>query len=333
MLSALAAVTLPWLIEWLFRRRKKQVQLPTLRYLLRNKEQQQIKRQDRILLILRTLAVFFLVLSLARPLLQQRWLKAGQARHVIVLLDATSSMNQRVGVTAAFGLAQKKAANLIRGLPKESDVTVGVLSDNVETLLSGERDMLTAAGRIEALRAPCGAAPMSSAMAWAKEVAAKMNASSDAPPELYVFSDFQQYTWKRSGTSAANDAQSFRDIAASCETFLIDVGGTPAFNYLVTDLRPAEPLITTGMPVKFTALSSCAGTRRNSLAPRSLFWSMALKKMCARFLLWRNRCRSNSNIVFIKPASTLSKRCSKATIIPSTTAACISAQSSKTRKF
>ncbi len=278
MLTALAAVALPWLIEWLFRRRKRQVELPTLRYLLRNKEQEQIKRQDRILLLLRTLAVFFLVLIVARPLLQQRWLNAGQKRNVLILLDATSSMNQQIGVTTAFGLAQKKAANLVRGLPKETQVTVATLSDTVESLLSAEQDPLTIAGRIEALRSPCGSAPMSSAMSWAKETAAKISSSANAQTELYVFSDFQQYTWKRPGIEAAKDAQSFRDTASACETFLVDTGGTPAFNFLVTDLRPAEYLITTGMPAKFSATIESRGHAPESTRAKVTFLIDGIKK-------------------------------------------------------
>ena len=64
MLGALLAASLPWVIEWLFRRRKRQVELPTLRYILKSKEQEQVKRQDRILLLMRTLAVILLVLGL-----------------------------------------------------------------------------------------------------------------------------------------------------------------------------------------------------------------------------------------------------------------------------
>src|SRR5262245_40702695 len=117
MLAALAAVAIPVLIEWLFRRRKRQVELPTLRYLLRNKEQEKIRRQDRRLLILRTVALLVVVLALTRPLLQPGWVGAARARQGVILLDGTASMGQQLGVTTAFGLAQKNAAELIRALP------------------------------------------------------------------------------------------------------------------------------------------------------------------------------------------------------------------------
>ena len=105
MVAALVAVTLPIIIEWLFRRRKRQVDLPTIRFLLRNKEQERIRRQDRILLLLRMLAIFLLVMAVARPLIQHGLVGGARQRHIVVLLDGTASTNQQVGVTTAFGIA------------------------------------------------------------------------------------------------------------------------------------------------------------------------------------------------------------------------------------
>ena len=109
MLPALAAVVLPIVIEWLFRRRKRQVELPTIRFLLRSKEQQKVKRQDRILLVLRMLGIFLLVTGDRPAVVAARAGGAAKPLHVLVLLDATASMHQQVGVTTAFGLAQKRA--------------------------------------------------------------------------------------------------------------------------------------------------------------------------------------------------------------------------------
>lgn len=248
LLYALAAVALPWIIEWLFRRRKRQVELPTLRYLLRNKEQEKIKKQDRILLVLRTVACFFIVTALARPLLQQGWLRGENRRNVVIFLDATASTNQQVGVTTAFELAKKKAFDLVSALPKDTEVTVGYLGEQALGLLEGEKDVHAAAGRIKGLRAGSGAASMDEGFVWIKDYLSR-SARSDA--ELYIFSDFQTYTWKRQGTQAVQAVQTFQELASRCETFLIDVGGTPTFNYLVTDLHPTEKFVTTGMPVRF----------------------------------------------------------------------------------
>ena len=261
MLAGLAAVSLPLIIEWLFRRRKRQVELPTLRFLLRNKEQERIRRQDRILLLLRMLGVFLLVLAIARPLLQHGLLGAAKERRVLVLLDGTASTNQQVGVTTAFALAQKRAAAMLRELPKGTRVSAALLGDRVEEIAADETDLHTAAARLEALRPGSGAAPISDGLAWAAErlgerIADGLPAIRRNPPggqaELYVFSDFQKLTWLRGG--AAGVLKLFADLSARCETFLVDVGGQPRFNYMVTGLRPEEWLMSTGMPVRFRAV-------------------------------------------------------------------------------
>jgi hypothetical protein len=247
-LIALAALTLPWIIEWLFRRRKRQVELPTIRFLLDNPEQKKVRRQDLVLLLLRTAAIVLLVLAVARPLLRQSWVGGQRERQVIILLDATASMQQQVDVSTAFGVAQKKAAGVVRALPAGSKVTVATLTDRAQAVVENESDLLTAAAKIEGLRPTVGSAPMSAALRWVKEFLA----AGPGEAELYIFSDFQAFTWQRGGQSG-DVGQAFADLGNSCETFLVDVGGHSSFNYLVTMLRPEEFVLSAGKPVKFLA--------------------------------------------------------------------------------
>ena len=249
MLPALAAVVLPIVIEWLFRRRKRQVELPTIRFLLRSKEQQKVKRQDRILLLLRMAGILLLVLGICRPLLRQV-LAGAKPMHVVVLLDATASMNQQVGVTTAFGLAQKRAGAMVRSLPKETAVSVVLLADRAEPLVEREKDLQTAAARIESLRAGAGAATMADGLAAVK---ALLGNPEEEQAEVYVFSDFQKHTWTGNATQTTATAQTMNEVAARGEVFLVDTGGEPQSNYLLTGLRPEEWLMSTGMPVRFHA--------------------------------------------------------------------------------
>jgi len=250
MLAAVAAATLPLIIEWLFRRRKRQIELPTIRFLLRTREQERIRRQDRILLLLRMAGIALLVLALARPLVQHGLLGGAAQRHVVVLLDGTASMNQQVGVTSAFGLAQKKAAAMLRELPDGTRVSVVHLGDRAEGVVDDTTDRHTAAARVESLRSSSGAAPMSEGIAWVRD---HLGGSTERQPEVYIFSDFQKHTWVRSGGRTAEVSQLFQELASQCETFLVDVGGEPRFNYMLTELRPEEWLMSTGMPVRFWA--------------------------------------------------------------------------------
>ena len=248
MLAACVAVLLPVIIEWLFRRRRRQIELPTLRFLLRNKEQKKVKRQDRILLLMRMLGVFCLVLAVARPLIHHSAAGETKRRHLVVVLDGTATMNQQVGVTTAFALAQKKASTLVRGMPAGAVVSVVVLGDKAETLIERESDAQTVAARIDSLRCSSGAAPMGAALQTARDL---LNKNTDEQPEVCIFSDFQKHTWSADSNATSAAARALSELSSRGETSLIDVGGKPPFNYMLTDLRPEEWLMSAGMPVRF----------------------------------------------------------------------------------
>jgi hypothetical protein len=257
MLAALAAMLLPPIIEWLFRRRKRQVELPTLRFLLDRREQQKIRRQDRLLLLLRVAAIGLFVAALSRPLWRYDWMAPARQRHVVLLLDSTASMHQQVDVTTSFGLAQKKAAAVLRALPDGTRATVVQLGDRVVSVVEDETDLHTAAAKVESLKAGSGAAPIDAALRWVPEFAAARQIESY---ELYVFSDFQKYTWLRAPGQSGETLQALAELAGKGEGYLIDVGGRPQFNYLATSLLPDQYVLSAGMPVSFQAVVECRGT-------------------------------------------------------------------------
>ncbi|MDD4888428.1 MAG: BatA and WFA domain-containing protein [Phycisphaerae bacterium] len=256
MLAAVFAVAIPLIIEWLFRRRKRQVELPTLRFLLNNKEQEKIRRQDRILLILRCLGIFALVMALARPIIQRGWI-GGQKRNIVILLDATASMNQQVGVESAFHSATRKAANLIRKLPRDNSATVTVATVGVDAreVVVPTKNLDAAANQVEELRPTYGAAPISDGLEWVRK---QIEAQKWEQSELYVFSDFQKQTWQPK-ERAERVGIGLGDVRSRCETFLVDVGGEPAFNFVLKDLQPDTTVITASMPVTFSVTLDAIG--------------------------------------------------------------------------
>lgn len=280
MLVALAAASLPWIIEWLFRRRKRQVDLPTIRYLLKNKEQEKIKRQDRILLILRTIALILLVLALTRPRIQQGPGKTVRKRTVVMVLDGTASMNQQVGVRTAFDLAQKKAAAIVQGIEGSASVTVLEIGANVETVVENEEDLHTAAAQIDAMRATLGAGSIKDALVNVKE---RLERANRRDAEIYIFSDFQNYTWAREGAQTAECGNALRALGAQNEVYLVDVGSDQGFNYIVTELRPAEWVLSTGLPATFKARIETWGKAPADARPTITFLVDGVKKDVREF--------------------------------------------------
>lgn len=256
MLAALGAVLIPPIIEWLFRRRKRQVELPTLRYLLRNKEQEKIKRQDRILLILRMVGIGLLVFSIARPMIQHGQTTEGRERHVMIVVDNTASMNQQVGVTTSFGLAQKKASGMVRGLPDGTRVSVAMVGERIDFPVENVKDNYTAADKISSLRPGSGASSMTQGIQLVDQYLKGLEDDKRGEPEIYIFSDFQKYTWT-DDTQGTNTA--LNELTQKYETYMVDVGGDPKFNYVVSDLRPVEMVLSAGMEVQFNALIETIG--------------------------------------------------------------------------
>lgn len=254
-LPALAAVVLPPLIEWLFRRRKRQTELPTLRFLLNSPEHKKIRRQDRFLLLLRMLAIFLLVSAISRPFLR-RGLTGDNQRQVVIVLDGTASMQQQVDVTTAFRLAQKKAAAVVRSLPEGTSVSAVFLGHNVSVPVEPTTDLPTAAARIEKLKASSGAAPIGSALRY---VVNSLKDQEGQSPEVYIFSDFQKSTWQPQGALANKMAADLHELAQVSEPFLVDVGGDAEFNLLATLLTPVENVLSVGKPVTFQAMFETRG--------------------------------------------------------------------------
>lgn len=124
------------------------------------------------------MGIFLFALAVSRLLIQRGLAGGARGRHVAVLLDGAAGASQQVGVTTAFGLAQKRAAAMIRELPRGAVVTVLRLGDGAETVAEKEADLHTAAARVEALRPGPGASPITDGLEPVREAVADAAATS-----------------------------------------------------------------------------------------------------------------------------------------------------------
>ncbi|MFN2167800.1 MAG: hypothetical protein ACK2U9_16270, partial [Anaerolineae bacterium] len=178
------------------------------------------------------------------------------------------------GVSTAFGVAQKQAAAILRGIEGPGRVTAVCLAGRVEPVVEDETDPYTAAARIDALRIGLGAAPASAGLVWVRD---SLKRTGMQGAEIYIFSDFQAHTWAETGDAAAA-AGAFRALCAANDVYLVDVGSRPAFNYMVTDLRPAEWAMTVGRPVTFHAAVETWGRAPRDATATVTFLVDGLKK-------------------------------------------------------
>lgn len=138
----LAGLAVPIILLYMLKLRRKQVQVSStflwvqlLRDQQANAPWQKLKRN--LLLILQLLILAALVIALARPAIHVPAVASGS---VIVLLDASASMNATDVSPARFEEARKAVDALIDGLTSASSMTLILVADAPQTLISAETD-------------------------------------------------------------------------------------------------------------------------------------------------------------------------------------------------
>src|SRR5512138_2572631 len=138
----LAGLAIPIILLYMLKLRRKQVQISStflwvqlLRDQQANAPWQKLKRN--LLLILQLLILAALVIAIARPAIQVPAVASGS---VIVLLDASASMNATDVSPSRFEEARRSVDALINGLTSASSMTLILVADSPQTLISAETD-------------------------------------------------------------------------------------------------------------------------------------------------------------------------------------------------
>ncbi len=139
---ALSTLAVPIILLYMLKLRRKQTQVSsTLLWerLLREKQAnapwQKLKRN--LLLFLQLLILAALVAALARPTLETKVVTSGS---VIVMLDASASMNATDVKPSRFEEARKSVLTLINGLTSDSAMTLILAAQTPQTLIASETD-------------------------------------------------------------------------------------------------------------------------------------------------------------------------------------------------
>ena len=165
----LAGLAIPIILLYMLKLRRKQVQVSStflwvqlLRDQQANAPWQKLKRN--LLLILQLLILAALVIAFARPALQVPAVATGS---VIVLLDASASMNAADVSPSRFEEARKSVQALINGLSGASSMTLISVADSPQTLISSEKDKTLLKKALNNARVTQGTADWKSAFALA----------------------------------------------------------------------------------------------------------------------------------------------------------------------
>ncbi len=166
---ALVALAIPIILLYMLKLRRKQVQVSStllwmklLRDQQANAPWQKLKRN--LLLFLQLLILAMLVLAFVRPAIRTPVVASGS---VIVLLDASASMNATDVQPSRFEEGRRIVQGLINGLSAGSRVTLILVSQTPVTLISSETDKSILRNALAAAKVSSGEADWQSAFALA----------------------------------------------------------------------------------------------------------------------------------------------------------------------
>ena len=166
---ALSALAIPIILLYMLKLRRKQTQVSSTMLwekLLKDRQAnapwQKLKRN--LLLFLQLLILAALVFALARPALQTKVVATGS---VIVMLDASASMNATDVNPSRFEEARKSVLTLINGLSSDSAMTLILVGKTPQTLIASETDKSLLKAALSKAQVTQGAADWEAAFALA----------------------------------------------------------------------------------------------------------------------------------------------------------------------
>jgi hypothetical protein len=188
-LWGLLAVPLPVIIHLYFKRNRVRIKFSTTQFFRKREKVLAFRRKlrDMLLLILRTLAILFLVLALSMPVVSSfKYMSGGRTDAVIILDDTLSMCRKSSSGDTAYDCARKKAQEIAGTLGGGDSAALIFLSGGKGISLTRNIQKVTDAVRNSI---PSGGTGFYSA---AFKQAAECLANSGTPNhEIYLISDFQ----------------------------------------------------------------------------------------------------------------------------------------------
>ncbi|MHC4379883.1 MAG: BatA domain-containing protein [Planctomycetota bacterium] len=245
-LWGLPLVAIPIIIHLLQKRRFRRVEFSAMDFLLRaiRRTRRRVLLEDILLLALRTLAVLFLVLALARPNSEELPLMLGrEPRAEVLILDASLSMDHLAAGQSAYGRALSVAATRLRQLDAKVEDRAALIRAGlrVERVASGDpEEVLSVFEELEQ------ADPAEGDLVGALFAATRTVETLGTDPTrvtVTVLTDLQANAWNPdSGLGPA-----FAELAAmGCALEIVDCGAQERGNVAVTSLDLSTPRLVRG---------------------------------------------------------------------------------------
>ena len=228
-MAGLALLAIPVLVHLTHKERKEPVEWPSLMFLQRIEYRAARRQRIRhwLLLLMRAAALALVVMAFARPVVSGDAVATGAAggpRHLVVMLDASHSMQYG----DRFARAQEAARTAIRGLAPDDRASVIVFDDVPAAPASATMDHASALAAVDAARA----GDRGTRYGPAVRLAGRLLTDAEIPRrEVVLISDFQRRGW-----TGEDEAR----LPGGAELKTVDVGAAESPNAAVAGLEMAR---------------------------------------------------------------------------------------------
>lgn len=252
--AALGSV--PIIIHLLNKRRFRPVQWAAMEFLLTAIKQnsRRLQLRDIILMLIRTAAVVFLALALARPTIAGKVsLLGGRSNSAaVILLDNSFSMGYNNGRETRFDSARRMAKTIIERLDKGAWCALLTFNDDARSPM-GDPSQNLAWIEQELEKSTFlsdGTTNVERALRKVQKIYKTQNYIA-AAKELYIITDRQARAWNPKNVSSDFD-KLLKEISDESSVYLVDAGDAGGENCAILDMAPSDTIVTVGMPVVFT---------------------------------------------------------------------------------
>lgn len=240
-----AACAIPILIHLLNKSRFRTISWGAMDFLLKTLQQnkKRLQLRDLLLMILRTAAILFAALALARPSLSSGLGGfGGGSSATVIVLDTSLSMGAQDGTVARLEAAKERAKAAASDSARGSSCALVLMSDIATSeLTEPTRDMGFITGAIERVTAADGGTRVMAGLAKARELLEKANGRK----EIVLITDLQASGW-----SAADDPTWKRTLddlqKIGANLIIADVGHGPVNHVAIDRVACEDDLVTTG---------------------------------------------------------------------------------------
>jgi hypothetical protein len=252
LLLATLGIALPILAHLLNRQQVKRTDWAAMQFLNRNLRvrSRQIRLKDLLLLILRCLALLFLVLALARPVWREGvagWIPGEPRAGIVIALDASFSMDHGDPEATRFRHALDQVEVISTHMRAGDPVSLILLGGKDEVLI---RNMAFDRERFGARLQEAKAVPAGLDLDRVPQRIQELLEDMEAPrKEVYFITDVQARDWRQ---SSARFQEALADLRNEAEVFLIPVPGAPA-NLVVTELDLVSGVLRKGTIARYQA--------------------------------------------------------------------------------